>query len=338
VLLSKNGQGLAGKNDVTAPAHDSAGYYNCELDATDTNTIGALNVVVEGDTGVMPVYHEFQVVEELVYDRMYATDATGADTGSINQAVWQADAARALTAFNHDTGVSSTVWAAAARTLTAFAFDTGVANTVWKESSSTYTGDTGSVGYAQGRLMAVKGDTGAAHLDAGRLGVSATSSLDTGATKDAVWGTLPGTSTRELTGFAFDTGVADTVWKASTSAYTGDTGSVAYAQGRLMAVHGDTGAVHITNGKLATDSGLMAEVVVDALNVDTYAEPGQGTPAATTTLATKIGYLYKAWRNRHTQTASTYSLYNDDGTTVDQKATVSDNGTTFDKTETESGP
>lgn len=78
--------------------------------------------------------------------------------------------------------------------------------------------------------------------------------------------------------------------------------------------------------------------VVDALNTDTYAEPGQGTPGATISLAAKIGYIYKAWRNRSTQNATTYSLYNDDATTVDQKATVSDDGTTADKGEVGTGP
>jgi hypothetical protein len=86
-----------------------------------------------------------------------------------------------------------------------------------------------------------------------------------------------------------------------------------------------------------TTSQVNAEVV-DALNVDTYAEPGQGTPGATITLAAKINYLYKAWRNRITQTATTYSLYNDDAATVDHKASVSDNGTTFDKGEVATGP
>jgi len=237
VLLSKNGQALAAKSDVTTPVHDNGGYYNCEFDATDTNTVGTLILVVEASANALPVRHEYQVVEELVYDRLYATDATAADTGDVADAVW-GYSARALTAFAHDTGVS---------------------DTVWKASPSAYTGDTGSTGYAQGRLMAVKGDTGAAHLDQGRFGV-------------------------------------------------------------------------------LSDSGVTASVVVDALNVDTYAEPGQGTPAATTSLVAKVNYLYKAWRNRHTQTASAYSLYNDDATTVDQKATTADDGTTFSRTEVESGP
>lgn len=78
--------------------------------------------------------------------------------------------------------------------------------------------------------------------------------------------------------------------------------------------------------------------VVDTLNVDTYAEPGQETPAATNTLVKKIGYLFKVFRNRKTQTATQFSLYNDDATTIGQKATVSDDATTFDAGEITTGP
>jgi len=87
----------------------------------------------------------------------------------------------------------------------------------------------------------------------------------------------------------------------------------------------------------ATPAQVNTEVV-DALSVDTYAEPGQGTPAATTTLAAKINYLYKAWRNKKTQTSSTFSLFADDATTVDQKATVSDDTTTTTVGEIVTGP
>lgn len=59
------------------------------------------------------------------------------------------------------------------------------------------------------------------------------------------------------------------------------------------------------------------------------AEPGQGAPAATTSVAEKVNYLYKAWRNKKIQDATTFELYNDAGAVVDQKATVSDDGTDF---------
>lgn len=78
--------------------------------------------------------------------------------------------------------------------------------------------------------------------------------------------------------------------------------------------------------------------VVDALNVDTYAEPGQEAPPATTTLVRKIGYLYKAFRNRITQSATELKVFADDAVTVDQKATVSDDGTTYTRGELGTGP
>ncbi len=73
--------------------------------------------------------------------------------------------------------------------------------------------------------------------------------------------------------------------------------------------------------------------VVDALNVDTYAEPGQGAPGATISIAGKVGYLYKIARNKLEQGATEFRIYADNGTTVDHKATVSDDGTTFTRGE-----
>lgn len=78
--------------------------------------------------------------------------------------------------------------------------------------------------------------------------------------------------------------------------------------------------------------------IVDALATDTYTEPGQGTPAATTSITAKINYLYKAWRNKKTQTSTTFSLFADDASTVDQKATTSDDGTTTTIGEIATGP
>lgn len=68
------------------------------------------------------------------------------------------------------------------------------------------------------------------------------------------------------------------------------------------------------------------------------AEPGQGAPGASITSLAKLDYLYKAWRNRTTQTADQYSLYGDDGVTVDHKATFSDDNTTADRGEVATGP
>ena len=78
--------------------------------------------------------------------------------------------------------------------------------------------------------------------------------------------------------------------------------------------------------------------MVDALNVDTYAEPGQAAPAATASIVTKINYLYKSWRNKKDNDGTTTNFYADDGTTVDHKQTVSETSGTVTKAEIVSGP
>lgn len=88
---------------------------------------------------------------------------------------------------------------------------------------------------------------------------------------------------------------------------------------------------------MLTAAAVNAELV-DVLTVDTHALPGQEAPTATPTLKGILTYLYKAWRNRTTSTATEYKLFADDALTVDQKATQSDDGTTFDSGEVGTGP
>jgi hypothetical protein len=108
----------------------------------------------------------------------------------------------------------------------------------------------------------------------------------------------------------------------------------------IASVKTDTGTT-IPNLIAALNNLSAAQVktqVVAALDTDTYAQPGQATPAATTTLTLMVRYLYKAWRNKATQTATEYDLYNDDAATVDQKASFSDDGTTATRGEIATGP
>lgn len=134
----------------------------------------------------------------------------------------------------------------------------------------------------------------------------------------------------------------------SVGSVTGSVGSVAgNVDGSTASVTGAVGSVagnvdgNVT-GSVASNLELgPAEVnaeVVDVLFTDTDAEPAKGAPGATISLADKIGFLYKAWRNRSTQNATTYSVFNDDATTVDHDATVSDDTTTADRGEMTDGP
>lgn len=108
----------------------------------------------------------------------------------------------------------------------------------------------------------------------------------------------------------------------------------------LAAILEDTGTT-IPGLIAALENLSAAEVnaeVVDALATDTYAEPGQGAPAATASLAAKLNYLYKFTRNKKIQSATELDIYNDAGDTVDQKSTKSDDGSNFTSGEIVSGP
>lgn len=138
---------------------------------------------------------------------------------------------------------------------------------------------------------------------------------------DAVWTV----ATRTLT--AFSTALALSVWDVLESA-------IGTASSIGLKLKNNLDAAISTRATPAQVNTEMLNVV----NVNTFAEPGQEVPPATTTLVKKIGYLYKAWRNKSTKDATSTKLFADDTTTVDQKTADSDDGTTFTKGEVGTGP
>jgi hypothetical protein len=83
------------------------------------------------------------------------------------------------------------------------------------------------------------------------------------------------------------------------------------------------GAVNLTN--------INAEVV-DALNVDTYAEPAS-VPAATASIQVMVHWLFTLSRNKGTQTSTTKTLRNDaDGADI-AASSISDSAGTFTRNE-----
>jgi len=104
-----------------------------------------------------------------------------------------------------------------------------------------------------------------------------------------------------------------------------------------------TTTTNLTNAPTAGDLTATMKTsvktqITDALNVDTYAEQGQGTPPATATFRAMLQWVYMAWRNKSTQTSSQYSLYADDTTTLIAKSSAADDGTTLTIGEKATGP
>lgn len=74
--LSKDGGAFAQKNTTGNATHDADGWYSTTLDTTDTATVGELYMQVNV-TGALPVWVRYWVLEETVYDAMFAASATG---------------------------------------------------------------------------------------------------------------------------------------------------------------------------------------------------------------------------------------------------------------------
>ena len=74
VRVSKAGGNFIDKNESSNSSHDEAGFYIVVLDTTDTNTVGEL-LIAAHISGALPVFVTFQVVEEAIYDALFAASA-----------------------------------------------------------------------------------------------------------------------------------------------------------------------------------------------------------------------------------------------------------------------
>lgn len=93
VRLKKNNGAWAQISDNTSATHEENGWYEKEFDATDTDTVGVLKVAIH-ETGALPVFHTFQILEEAVYDALFAASALGyVANAPVNVAQWLGSAA-----------------------------------------------------------------------------------------------------------------------------------------------------------------------------------------------------------------------------------------------------
>lgn len=236
------------------------------------------------------------------------------------------------TATGFSTHSAADVWAVATRVLTAGTNiqlpSNGLVNvTTWTVGiTGNITGNlSGSVGSVTGAVGSVTGAVGSV---TGNVGGNVTGSVG------SVLGGINTTSGTITTLDALDT-AQDTQHGTTQTAIADLPTNSELATALGTADDAVLAAISNLNNISAADVNAQ---VLDVLNVDTFAQPGQEAPAATTTLSKMIAYLYKAFRNKKTQTATDFSLFADDATTVDQKTTVSDDGTTFTQEEIGSGP
>ena len=90
--LKKNGAAWAQKAQVTTAAHEEEGWYEMNLDTTDTNTLGILTVAVYV-TGALPVWKEYMVLPANIYDSL----VSGSDLIDVSVTQWLGSAVAAVT-------------------------------------------------------------------------------------------------------------------------------------------------------------------------------------------------------------------------------------------------
>ena len=84
IQISKAGGAFAQTSASPTTTHDTDGWYQCQLTATDTNTLGMLTVQI-AMSGALPVWEHFTVVPANVFDSLVSgSDYIKADTVQIN--------------------------------------------------------------------------------------------------------------------------------------------------------------------------------------------------------------------------------------------------------------
>ena len=73
IRLSANGGNMAGKN-TGGSTHDENGWYTTTLDTADTTAVGRLQISAN-NSSALPVWMEGQVIEETIYDAIFAAGA-----------------------------------------------------------------------------------------------------------------------------------------------------------------------------------------------------------------------------------------------------------------------
>ncbi len=315
IKLRANGTTLSNKNSGGG-THQVNGEYSVTWDATDTANVGelAFSVVV---ASALSVFGTYVVLEEAVYDALFAASAPGYLQPTVAGRTLDVSAG----------GEAGLDWANIGSPTTAENLSgTTIA------TSQVVASVTGAVGSVTGAVGSVAGNvggnvTGSVGSVAGNVGGNVTGSVG------SVVGNLGGNVNGNVVG-----SVGSVVGNVGGNV-TGSVGSVVGNVGGSLVgnVEGDVqgnlvgdvqGNVDGSVGSLAAQAKTDVKAqVVAGLSTDNYAEP-TGVPAATTNLAAKIGRVYQSLRNGLTVTA-TEKTFQDDNTSNLWKKPLSDDGTTY---------
>ena len=133
-----------------------------------------------------------------------------------------------------------------------------------------------------------------------------------------------------------ETAVYDALYANNATGFnsSGQVALIAATQASIDAIETDTSTTLDT--KINTIDTLLDAITAEVVTAQTL--PAAVAPPLAPTVAEMLAHMYKAYRNEQRQTATLWSLYNDAGSAVEQKAVVSSDGTTFTREEVGAGP
>ena len=313
VKLSKNAAALANKACTKASCVSTHGMYRVFLSTVDSGTPGLLKVSVAA-TACLPWEMDYNVIPVKPWNSIFV----GSDNLEVDVVQYNGAATTLLTTGDLDAavaGVSTFSSGQVDAALVAF-----VGTTEWNDAiADLSTLSTADLDDAVSGLSTIStGD-----IDLGLQTFVGSTEWD-----DAIGG-LSTLSTADLdTALSAYGACTDAISSRLPTALTSD----GYIKADAIMVNGETpkGTTDVADVILLTPANLLRTDTQGNVKITTAAraEPGQGAPPVNADMALKADYLYKSWRNKKTQDSSTWSLYNDAGAVVDQKATISDDGST----------
>ncbi len=269
--ISKNGAAPGALNGSATLTHRAVGFYSLSLTATDVNTVGTVEIVINDTVNACPM-KEIQVVETTIYDALFADTANGF-SGAVG--------ASTVTFANTSIATVTTV----TNQLTAAAIATGV----WQDSTAGDFTTASSIGKALYIANIVPGASGGHFIAGSNAGTTTFGALTvTGAT--TLTGAVTGTNaSNDLRINGLVPGAAGGLFIAGTNAATAITTALT-----ANIIGNITGNLSGSVGTVTTVNGLAANVITAAataadFGAEVAAAVWQDAVAGDFTVASSIG-------------------------------------------------
>jgi ActR/RegA family two-component response regulator len=319
--LKKNNGAWAQVSDATSATHEEEGWYEKELDATDTDTLGILIVAVY-IAGALPVWQRYQVLPANVYDSL----VLGTDFLQVDAVQFEgADASDLNTKLDAIDDFVDTELAAVKTVVDAIKVQTDLLPSDPADQSVLAGLITAVDDFVDTELAAVKTVVDAIKLSTDNLPSDPADASVIAGLIAAVSAKVDAVDDLVDTEVAAIKTVVDAI-KLMTDNLPSDPADASVIAGLIAALEAKVDTVDNL-----IDTEVAAIKAVTDLFIAARAEPTT-VPVANETPLSKIDYIFAALRNRLDVTATKKKFYDDAGVALWEKD-LSDDGDTYTETE-----